>query len=401
MVSPGQQGGKSAFPSRPSSLRTVQARLARALREDWDYRKGRIFGSMCTQPLPWAERLAQPFATANTGNPGLCPGTVRLEEELMAWLLDLFHAPSFGAGGTVVTGGTEGNITALWIARNVSGLREVVVPRSAHFSVAKALDLLSLKPRWAKTSPDGVVRVEEVRRLVSSRTAAVIAMAGSTELGAVDPIPELSEWLEPRGVRLHVDAAFGGFILPFLREIKGTDLPFDFKLPGVTSLSVDPHKMGGAPIPSGALLLRNWEEAQSIMTDSPYLSTPRSIGLFGTRPSRNVASTYAAIAMMGRTGYVRQLRRALQLTHRIAEEGRRLGIPAVREPSLNLVVLQHPNPQQVQLEMLRRGWDISAIREPRGLRFVVMPHVTAASVKEMLIDLTTVVRSKRRQRFPS
>ncbi len=384
--------GSLAYPSRPLSRPQLAARLRQARKEDWDYRRGTIFGSMCTQPMEEAVRAARPFVTANLGNPGLCPGTARLEEELVRWLLELFHGPRFGAGGSIVTGGTEANLTALWVARNVSGGTEVALPRSAHFSFVKALDLLSLKPRWIPVDSKGRSIPHKAARAITRKTAAVIAVAGSTELGAVDPVEELSELALEAGVHLHVDAAFGGFVLPFLKEAGREYLPFDFSLEGVSSLAVDPHKLGGAPVPSGALLFREVKEAGSISVDSPYLSSPAVTALLGTRPSANVAATFAALARMGRSGHIRTLRQVLALTQRIADEGQRMGLELVTDPMINIVAFRHRNPAGVQAEMLRKGWDVSAIREPGSLRFVVMPHVTEESVARMLRDLRTVLR---------
>lgn len=91
-----------------------------------------------------------------------------------------------------------------------------------------------------------------MRKLISGNTVAVVGVAGTTELGRIDPVEELSEICLEEGIHLHVDAAFGGFIIPFLRET-GAELPeFDFKLQGVSSITVDPHKMGLAPSPVDA-----------------------------------------------------------------------------------------------------------------------------------------------------
>jgi tyrosine decarboxylase/aspartate 1-decarboxylase len=366
-------------------------RLRQARKEDWTFGEGRIFGSMCTEPLPLAIEASNLFPTANIGNPGLCPGTSRLEEEVIAALLDLYHAPSFGAGGYLVTGGTEANITALWIARNMSGGKEVILPRSAHFSFVKAMDLLSLRPVWVPLDEGGRMKVSAARSAIGKRTAAVVAVAGSTELGAVDPIEELSEIALEKGLHLHVDAAFGGFVLPFLKEVGRREVPFDFALEGVTSMASDPHKMGMAPLPSGALLLKRVEELQAIMVASPYLSAPLATSLLGTRPSRNVPATYAAMMSMGRKGYSAVVRQVLELTDRLVEGGKAIGLVPVIDPVLNVVAFHHENPIRVQSEMLKRGWDVSAIADPSGLRFVVMPHATARSVDMLLGDLAKVL----------
>lgn len=393
-------GTPTSIPSRPLSSHNLTRRLNGARKEDWDFTAGRIFGSMCTEPLRAATEAGARFTTANLGNPGLCPGTSRLEEEVMAMLLDLYHAPRFGAGGSLVTGGTEANLTSLWIARNVSGGREVVLPRSAHFSMVKALDLLSLRPRWVPVDSEGRTRPEAVRRAVTQRTAAIVGVAGSTELGAVDPLDKLSDIALEEGVHLHVDAAFGGFVLPFLAEAGRGDIPYDFQLEGVTSMTSDPHKMGMAPIPSGSLLLRRAEELEAITVASPYLSSPMAASLLGTRPSSNVASTFAALMSMGRTGYVRNVRTALDRTETLLAGGREIGLVPVCEPTLNVVAFRWPNPLAVQSAMLMRGWDLSAVRDPPAIRFLLMPHVTEESLEAMLKDLTEVIRGLPKAQSP-
>lgn len=369
----------------------LHQRLTEARKADWDFSEGRIFGSMCTQPVPAARVAATEFPTANLGNPGLCPGTARLEEEVVSILLDLYHAPPFGAGGWVLSGGTEANITALWMARNATRGKEVILPESAHFSFRKALDLLSLEPRWVPLDAQGRSRPDEVRRLLSARTAAIVAVAGTTELGAVDPIEEIGALAEARGVPLHVDAAFGGFVLPWLERPEGP-WKFDLEVRGVSSLAVDPHKMGGAPVGSGALLVRRREMAETISVPSPYLSAPQNTGLLGTRASSAVAATYTALLGLGREGYRSQAVRCLELTRLLLEGGRRLGLRPVVEPTMNIVAFHHRRPTAVQDALVARGWDVSALKEPSGLRFVVMPHATRRTVAGLLKELARAIR---------
>lgn len=382
-------------PLRKASPLRVAQRLRRARAEDWDFEGGRIFGSLCTEPHPESRRWLLPFLTANLGNPGLCPGTARLSEELLEELLRLYHGPPTGAGGWWVSGATEANVTALWVFRNLTGGSEVVLPVSAHFSFAKALDLLGLRPRWVPVDGAGRMEVGKARDRVSRRTAALVALAGSTELGAVDPIEDLAAIALRAGVPLHVDAAVGGFLLPFLPARMRDRLPFDFRLPGVRSLAVDPHKLGQAPIPSGVLLFRRLAETASVEVASPYLSDPRARGLLGTRFSATVAATYAAIHALGSEGYRREAQRLRRLVGWLVREGRRLGLEPVTDPVLNVVAFHHENPAGIQAWMLERGWDVSAIERPPGIRFVLMPHAREGLLPRLRDDLAAGLR-----RFP-
>jgi len=207
-----------------------------------------ILSSMCTPPHPVAVKAHTLFLETNLGDPGLFPGTVSLERLLVEQLADLFHAP--GACGYATSGGTESNIQVLRIARGLCNKPKpnVVLPESAHFSFRKAGDMLGLEIRQVPLDSQNRIDPEAVKEVVDSSTCCMVGIAGTTEYGMVDPIRELSSLASDLGIFLHVDAAFGGLVLPFL---PGSP-PFDFSLSGVMSIAVDPHKMGMSTIPASS-----------------------------------------------------------------------------------------------------------------------------------------------------
>src|SRR2546428_10517400 len=150
--------------------------LREASEDDLHFRDGRILGSMCTEPLPIARRAHAMFLEANLGNPGYYKGTWRLERETLRMLSSLLHGKNLG--GFTVSGATEGNITALWMARNTTRRKEIVAAKTAHFSVRKAVDLLGM--RLVEVSYDDAFRADAdaVRRKGGKSTAAVLARAG-------------------------------------------------------------------------------------------------------------------------------------------------------------------------------------------------------------------------------
>ena len=222
---------------------------------DFSFSNGHILGSMCTQPHPIAREAYMRFLETNLGDPELCPGTKEIESRFLRFIADLLHAPK-SFGGQIVSGGTEGNITAIWIAKQLSGNREVVLPESAHFSFQKIGSLMSMKLKTVPLTNEFVIDVQALKKRIGKNTAAVVGIAGSTELGTIDPIPEISDICADEHLFFHVDAAFGGFVIPFLRELHYDVPAFDFQLQGVSSVSIDSHKMGYAAIPLGALLVR-------------------------------------------------------------------------------------------------------------------------------------------------
>jgi tyrosine decarboxylase/aspartate 1-decarboxylase len=362
--------------------------LDKALSEDHLFGGGRVLSSMCTAPLDVAVEAHAKFIESNLGNPGLYPGTARIERQVIGWVSGLMNGRDLG--GHVVGGGTEANITALWVARNATGRKEVVFPESAHFSFMKACDLLAMKPVVVGLNDDFTMDVDDARRKISRRTAAVVGIAGTTEAGAVDDIPALAEACD--GTPLHVDAAFGGFVIPFLRELGRSFPDFDFSVPGVSSLTVDPHKMGMATIPSGVLLFRGRESLDGIAVDAPYLTLTKQTALSGTRCSAAVASTYAAMRTLGRDGYVKIAKDCMANTSLLVKLAQEEGFGLAIEPRMNIVNLDVARPERLKDEMDRLGWKVSKASHPKSLRIVVMPHVTGRVIRAFVPELVKAAR---------
>jgi len=368
--------------------RTVLRELREASDEDLQFRDSRIFASMCTEPLPIAKRAHAMFLEANLGNPGLYKGTWRLERETLRMLATLLHGRNLG--GLTVSGATEGNVTALWMARNVTRKRTVIAAKSAHFSVRKAADLLGM--RLVEVGLDDAYKmdVDGLRRRMTRDVAAVVAVAGTTELGQVDPIDEIGEVCEDRAF-LHVDAAFGGFVLPFLGH--GSRVPhWDFRVRGVSSLVLDAHKMGMATIPASHLIVRRAEHFAQIAVESPYLTSLYQTSLLGTRNSAGVAAAYAAMRSLGRAGYRQIVRRCMANTQTIADRATDAGLPLAIEPVMNIVAVRLKDISAVQRALETKGWRVSTARHPSALRIVVMPHITAKAAAAFAGDLVAVCR---------
>ncbi|MEM4699883.1 MAG: tyrosine decarboxylase MfnA [Candidatus Nezhaarchaeales archaeon] len=371
----------------------VLAELEERLRGELTYSSGKILGSMCTRPHPLARRVFCKYMEKNLGDPGLFKATAKLEREAVSMLAKLLSCPS--DAGFIVSGGTEANILALWSAREVTGRRKVVSPATAHASIAKAASMLKMELVEAPVGPDGSVDASAVEALADRDTAVIVGVAGSTDLGSVDPIEELSEISLRRGAQLHVDAAFGGLVLPFLREL-GYPVPdFDFKVPGVCSLTVDPHKMGMAPIPAGGVLFRSWDLLKPLATHLPYLSGGGAVlfTITGTRPGASALAVWALFKHLGREGYRRVVAKCMEVTLHLANEVERVdGARLVRRPLMNVVgiAFDRHSAEEVASRLRQLGWAVSTARG--FLRIVVMPHVRKSHVDAFIRDLKRVLR---------
>ena len=357
--------------------------LDRFQEKDFSFSSGHILGSMCTKPHPIAREAYLKFLETNLGDPEMFPGTMKMESELLAFIARLLHAPST-FGGHIVSGGTEGNLTAMWIATQLSRKKEIVLPESAHFSFLKIASLMDLKLREVPLTKDYILDVSKVKKSMTKKTAAVVGIAGSTELGTIDPIPEISDICFDEHVFFHVDAAFGGFVIPFLKELQYDVPDFDFKCKGVSTLSIDAHKMGYAAIPLGALLLRNKKWLETISVDSPYISVDQHTGILGTRSGGPVAAAYAVTTYLGRKGYFNVVKTCMDNTKYIEKRINELGLSFVMKPTMNVLGVSLKNPRKMQQTLSKYGWRVNKIDRLSCIRIVIMPQITKQIIDEFI-----------------
>lgn len=347
----------------------------------------RVLSAMCTHPHKIAVDAHMQFIESNLGDFGLFPGTHDLELEVMRMMGDLMNGPS--VHGYVTTGGTESNIQALRAMRNICNIRNpnVIIPESAHFSFDKIADMLEIEIRKAALNSEFKVDMDSMKSLVDEHTIGLVGIAGSTEFGQIDPIKEMSELAVEKGIFLHVDAAFGGFVIPFLKNPPA----FDFALEGVTSIGIDPHKMGLSTIPSGGLLFRDLKHLHHLQTHTPYLTVDTQYSLTGTRSGATVAGTYAVMKHLGKDGYRRIVDQCMELTDMVVAGARKIGIEPLIEPVMNVVALDVPDADLVRKRLREEfGWQVSITRTPRALRLVLMPHLTTENIELFLHDLKFV-----------
>jgi tyrosine decarboxylase/aspartate 1-decarboxylase len=375
------------------SKKTVLSELRKIREQDLKYESGRILCSMCTIPHPSAKMAHQLFLCSNLGDPGLFPGSLQLEKEVIRKLADLLNGKK--SVGFIVSGGTEANLLALLAARNMANVSnpEVILPESAHFSFNKVCDLLRLKE--VQASLDSSYRVDplSVERCINKNTVAVIGTAGTAELGAIDPINKLSEIALDHGISLHVDAAFGGFIIPFLKGIGRDETSFDFQLEGVKSITVDPHKMGMSTIPAGGILFRDSACLEYIKTETPYLTEEFQYTFVGTRTGASVAATWAVFESLGVEGFQNTVKHCIELTMLLSSRLESRGFQLVSRPTLNIVAFRSSNSKVLAERLWRHGWFVSYVPRLDCIRIVVMPHLRRRHIMAFLKDLSKIAES--------
>jgi len=336
----------------------------------------RVLSSMCTEPHPAAREAAERFLATNPGDPGTYGTVADLEREAVDHLGTITGLGD--PAGYITSGGTEANIQAIRIARNRADTDDpnVVAPEHAHFSFTKAAELLGVELRTAPAT-EYRADLDAMAHLADEDTVALVGVAGTTEYGFVDPIPAIADLATDVGALCHVDAAWGGFYLPF------TDHQWHFGHADVDTLTIDPHKVGQAAVPAGGLLARSVSLLDELAIDTPYLESRSQVTLTGTRSGAGVASAVAAIEQLWPEGYRETYERAMDNAGWLAEQLTARGHDVIG-PELPLVAAGLSVPMTTELR--ERGWRVSKTGSGE-MRVVCMPHVTRSMLRSFVADL--------------
>jgi tyrosine decarboxylase / aspartate 1-decarboxylase len=243
-------------------------------------------------------------------------GTWSMEREAVAMMVSLLGGDE-RAGGFITTGGTESNLAAMRLARNLGAQAEpeIVAPVTMHFSFRLGAELMGIRLVEIDVDDETYLpRMEDVERAITPRTVGLVCSAPGGSFGVLDPVEAFADLAQRTGLYLHVDAAFGGFILPFMRDLGHAVPPFDLSLPGVSSISTDGHKLGLLPIATGLFLVKDAAALESIPTERTLIHTTSS-----TKPGSRAAAAWATLRHLGREGYVASTAHVLGLADIIAD----------------------------------------------------------------------------------
>ena len=373
--------------------------LEKKLEKDFSYDSGFILGSMCTEPLDIAKEIYIKYISKNLGDPGLFLGTAALEEELIFEIGALFGNRNII--GTFTTGGSEANLIAMRIARNLrSDIKnpEVVVPASAHISFDKAADILNLKLRKVKLMDNFQVDLNHFESLINKNTCAVVGVAGTTSLGLIDPVEEIGKLVEGKNIFFHIDAAFGGFVLPFLKRL-GYQIPlWDFSVKSVDSITADPHKMGLGIIPSGGFFIKDALILQKTGFEIPYLAGGnfKHFHIIGTRPGGPIIAFWVILKYLGINGFNEIIRKCMKNTEYLAQRISEInGIKLAVDPIMNVIGITTENGDsicEIEKALRNNNWMLGKFLDLNLIRVVIMPHVKREHLSNFVIDLEKIVK---------
>lgn len=411
------------LPIEGRSAEEVRALLEAATAEDHQPVDGRMF-SLVFHAGPDVDAVAEAGHDAllwtNGLNPGPFPSLRRMSDDMVRWSTWLLSGGAVGEGdgvregltGFLTSGGTESLVLAVLTAKQ-QGLERgvergnVVLPTSAHAAFTKACHYFGLEERRIDVGPDFKADPDAMANAGDDDTVLLVASAPQYPQGVIDPVAEIAEIAADHGVNCHVDACMGGFTLPFMERagLLGEDPPaWDFRVPGVTTISADVHKYGY--VPKGISVLAHRDKAsrdrQVFITDGWLGGLYASSGILGTKPGGPVGAGWAVMQYLGVEGFTEKVRLAVAARERLAAGIEAIdGLRVVGSPETTLVAFGADpdaaapvDPFAVELALRERGWHLDRQGPPDSIHATCTPIQgmdDCRVIEELLADLRQVV----------
>jgi len=406
------------MPQRGLGRDVVLAQLLAMKQGDQDWRGGRVFSLVYSAGDDVHELLsdAQSLYSAENGlNVLAFPSIGTMQHDIVSNTATLLGAddPASGGGveGYLTSGGTESLLQAVKTARDVArqerGIQrpQVVAGESAHAAFTKAADYFDVELVRVPVGADFRVSVDALADACTDSTIMVVGSAPTYPQGVIDPISDIAALALERGILCHVDACMGGFLLPFLTQLGRFSEPFDFRLPGVTSMSADVHKYGYASKGVSVILYRTHELARhQVFVTSDWLGGfYASTAMAGTRPAGPIAAAWAALMHIGVNGYLELTRTAHD-----AALSLRAGIESIDglevrgDPLATVMAFGASDPTALDIfavgeKLTVDGWYLDRQNRPDSLHATVHAG-SAATVPFLVRDLGRAVATVGKER---
>lgn len=416
--------GVTSFTALPATgwtteqVRTELEKLGDMKHTRWE--DGRVSGAVYHGGTELSDLQAEAFrrfGVSNPIHPDVFPGVRKMEAEVVAMTLGCFNAPESGAGVTT-SGGTESILMAVLSARQKAyherGVRhpEMILPNTAHTAFRKAAEYFKIKLHLVPCpAPSYRVHTPTVNKLINSNTILMVGSAPNFPHGIVDDIPALSMLAVKHKLPLHVDCCLGSFVIAFLAKAGFPSPEFDFRVPGVTSISVDTHKYGFAPKGNSVVLYRNADLRRYQYYVCPEWSggVYASPNMAGSRPGALIAGCWASLMRMGEDGYIDTCLKIVGAAQRIEDairtsEKLRYSIAVIGKPMVSVVSFRAAKlkPDQdidiydVADAMSAKGWHLNALQDPPAIHIAVTIPIVSA-VDALIKDLEDVIDAQKGQ----
>lgn len=394
-----------AMPEQGAASDDILRSLEAFKERDPRYKEGRLWSLVYyldEQHSAFLKDAYHLFSSENGLNPGAFKSLKKLESEVISATADILNGTD-EVCGVVTSGGTESCLMAVKTYRDMARDQrrvkrpEMILSETAHVAWFKASEYFGVKIRLVPLKDDFTLDLKKLRRMVNRNTVMILASAPEYPHGIIDPVEAMGEIAQAKSIPLHVDACVGGFILPFM-EMNGEALPpWDYRVPGVTSISADIHKYGFAAKGASTITYRNLDYLRYQMF--VYQNWPGGVfassALLGTRPGGGYAAAWAVLQYFGKSGYRKLAADTLAAVNRLKQGiGDIPELEVMGNPQGPLFSYRSSDPDlniyAVGDQMDARGWQVNRNQLPPGLHAMVTAQHLAV-VDEYLADLRTAV----------
>lgn len=373
---------------------------------DVRWRDGRAFSLAYTagdDVLAVAHAAHERFATDNALNTHAFPSLRRIQADVVDVVAGWVNADE-QAAGFMTSGGTESILLAVKAARE-RGRKErgvttpnVVLPTSAHAAFEKACYYFGLESRRVPVRDDWRADVAAMEAAIDEHTVLLVGSAPQYPQGVIDPVAELAAVAAERDINCHVDACMGGVLLPYLSRLGYPVPPWNFAVPGVTSISVDLHKYGYTAKGASVVIHRSKQlrTHQTFSTDNWLGGSYGSSGVLGTKGGGSLAAAWAVMHYLGDDGYLRLAAAARGACEAlVAAVGEIAELQLRAEPDTTLVALGATDPDVLDVfsvadSLWQRGWYVDRQGPPPSLHLTVSA-VHSDRIDEFVSDLRAAV----------
>jgi glutamate/tyrosine decarboxylase-like PLP-dependent enzyme len=376
-------------------------------RNDARWRDGRTFGLVYdggAEVHAIAEEAARMYLHENALNTIAMPSLAQIQREVVGSMAELLHGED--AAGFMTSGGTESILMAVKAARERGRAErdiehgEIVVPTSAHAAFHKGGHYFGLDVIKVDVGPDYRADVSAMADAITDRTVLVVGSAPQYPHGVIDPIAELAPLAAAADANFHVDACMGGYVLPFMERL-GEPVPlWDFRVPGVTTISLDVHKLGYAPKGASIILHRTKQlrRYQTYSFDDWLGGFYASPNMQGTRSGAPMAAAWAVMQRLGIEGYERLTRLTIDTARKLVAGVRAIeGLDVVGDPEAQLLAITVDDDWTDRLDiyavgdaLATRGWYLDRQHRPESLHATVSAG-NASVADDFLADLAASV----------
>jgi glutamate/tyrosine decarboxylase-like PLP-dependent enzyme len=391
------------LPERGSSSEQVMENLRSLQVNDADYHNARTWAYIYNAG-PDVDELIKTAAghvmLENALNPFVFPSLREMQRDVVSVVNDLLHGDE-SSGDAMTSGGTESIFMAVQTARDwmraERGIKKgrIVIPRTAHPAFVKAAHYLDLEWVQLPLGDDLRINAADLEAHLTGDTVLAVGSAPAFPYGMIDPIPEMAAIASKAGVPFHVDACLGGLLLPFIERLGYEVAPWDFRVPGVTSISADVHKYGYSV--KGASVVLHRPKANLRYQVFYFDDWPGGIygtqAFLGTKPAAPIGAAWAVMQYLGWEGYLRLGRETMDATERLIAGIEAIdGVYVLGKPDMSVLAVgsdQH-DIYAVGDVLVERGWHFDRMSEPPALHFMASPR-HALVIDEFLADLRYAV----------